>query len=349
AEDIPVWAPMQALARWDSGWYGEIAQNGYWLNPGQQSPVVFFPGYPMSVRLLTWVGMNRWVAGEVLSLACALAAIFLLKRWGSLAIATPRQQIDQATRDGVVHQACWLLALYPFATYLYGVVYSEAFFLVAAISAFLALERRQHIWAAVFGAIATASRPIAPALVVGLLVRSLELRRQSGNPLRIIDFVPALAGIGLAGYMLFLQVQFDDALAFAHLQAAPGWDQPPGWQSWLKVAWFKELFPHSSLEVKLRFFTHAIATFVALGLTIPTFKRLGYGYGFYCLIAVGIPAISSKDFHSLGRYIMAAFPLFLTAAMLLESRPKFARWVTAVFAVGLGCLAFALGANYYVA
>ena len=30
-----------------------------------------------------------------------------------------------------------------------------------------------------------------------------------------------------------------------------------------------------------------------------------------------IPAVSSKDFQGLGRYVIAAFPLFLTLALLL--------------------------------
>ncbi len=69
----------------------------------------------------------------------------------------------------------------------------------------------------------------------------------------------------------------------------------------------------------------------------------------YTLLVVAIPACSSKDFQRLGRYVMAAFPLFLSAALLLEGRPRL-RWaVLGGFAVTLGALAVALGAGSCVA
>ena len=39
----------------DSGWYFLIARNGYFYTPDAQSPVAFFPSYPMAVRGLGWV------------------------------------------------------------------------------------------------------------------------------------------------------------------------------------------------------------------------------------------------------------------------------------------------------
>jgi hypothetical protein len=341
ADDAPALAVIRALMRWDSGWYGEIAKNGYWVRPGAQSPVVFFPLYPMVVGAVSSLGLNRWIAGELVSLGCAIAGIWLFSRW---ALTVGKSVGDEAA--GLY--APWLLALYPFAEYLYGVVYSDALFLLLAVGAFYALEKDRPWLAALLGALSTACRPVAPAIVLGLLARSLERRMKSGQPPRLVEFVPALAGAGLAAYMLFLHVRFDDALAFVHYQSAPGWDQPPGLESWLKLAWFKTLFPVSSLAVKLRLGTHAAATLVALLLVIPTFKRLGAGYGVFCLVAVGLPALSSKDFQGLGRYIIAAFPLFLTVALMLSERPLARRWVPAVFGAGLALLAVALGAGEYV-
>lgn len=335
--DVPHLAFIEALVRWDAGWYGEIAQNGYHYKPGEQSAVAFFPLYPLLIRALMFLGINRWVAGITVSMVCAMAGLYLFSRWA-------KQLAPQ-----VWQSAFWLLALYPFAEYLYGVVYSDALFLLCAVSAFLALEKNRPILSAIFGALACACRPVAPAVVLGLLVRSLELRRRKGERLRLIDFVPALAGLGLLAFMTYLQFSFDDGLAFVHVQGAPGWAQPPGWHSWLKIDWFKTMFPQVDLLIGIRLGGHALMTVLALGLVVPTFKRLGWGYGVFTLIVVGIPAVSSKDFQGLGRYVIAAFPLFVTVALLLAERPRVRVALMVLFGLTLGALAIALGAGGYVA
>lgn len=336
-DDMPDSPIIKALTHWDAGWYGEIAKNGYWYRPNEQGPVAYFPLYPMLIRGLTYVGVNRWVAGPLLSLACAVLALLLFRKWAGVINASSAST------------AFLVLLLYPFNEYLYGVMYSDALFLLVAIAAFYAVERDHPFLAALFGAMATACRPVAPALVIGLLLRSLERRRALGQPLRIKDFVPILAGIGFAAHMIYLGLRFDDPLAFAHVQSAPGWEQAPGWQSWLKVAWFKTMFPRVAPLVGIRLGAHAFITFAALALSVMTFRRLGIGYGAYCLICIGIPAISTKDFQSLGRYAIAAFPLFLTWATVLDARPRLRR----VWLIGSGAalvwLAVALGMGAYVA
>ncbi len=332
--DVPDVAFIEALVRWDAGWYGEIAQNGYWLKPGQQSPVAFFPLYPLVIRAFAWLGVNRWVAGIAVSFSCAMLALALFHRWA------------QRVAPEHAGSAFWLLALYPFAEYLYGVVYSDALFLLCAVGAFLALEKDRPVVAALLGALACACRPVAPAIVIGLLARSIERRRKAGLALRFIDFVPALAGLGLVAFMGYLEYRFDDPLAFAHVQGAPGWEQQPGWRSWLKVAFFDTMFPQVAPAVAVRLGGHALATIGALALVVPTFKRLGYGYGVYTLVVVGIPALSSKDFQGLGRYVIAAFPLFVTLAMLLKPAPR-----RLAFALSAGLLvvcATAVGAGTYL-
>ena len=71
-DDMPDSPIIKALTHWDAGWYGEIAKNGYWYTPGAQSPVAYFPLYPTVIHGLTLIGLNRWVAGPLISLLCAI-------------------------------------------------------------------------------------------------------------------------------------------------------------------------------------------------------------------------------------------------------------------------------------
>jgi hypothetical protein len=330
AADVPDVATIRALAHWDAGWYAAIASEGYWYQPNVQSPVAYFPLYPLVVRAVTALLPNRWLAAELVTLLCGLGGCVLFRRWA--------QQVVPAQADA----AFAILLLYPFSFYLFGVVYSDALYLVCGVGAFLALERGHPVLAAVLGVCGTACRPIAPALVVGLLVRSLERRRRAGEPVRFVDGVPALAGAGLLAYMAFLGWRFGDPLAFAHVQSAPGWDQAPGWNTWLKLEWFRVMFPSVAPLVAVRLGGHALVTGIALALVPVTVRRLGWGYGLYVALAVGIPAVSSKDFMGLGRYLLAAFPLFATLASLLSQRAK----LRFGFLAGSGALLVALAAGF---
>jgi hypothetical protein len=310
----------RAWVHWDAGWYAQIAHGGYWFRAGEQSPVAYFPAYPLAVGALSRLGADRFHAGIGLTLACGAAGLLLFHRWAL--------QLARAPADA--QRALLLLCLYPFAYYLAGAMYSDALFLLAVVGAFLLLERGHPGWAALLGAVATAARPVAPAVVLGLLVRQVELRRASGEPLRLADGLPALAGAGLALYMLYLGWAFGDPLAFAHVQSAPGWGQAPGPASWLKLPLLRELWADPRPGLLLRSGLHAGVTFGLLALVPATWRRVGRGYAVYLAVCVGLPALSTKDFMGLGRYALAAFPAFLTLALLLRGRPRLTRaWLAA--------------------
>lgn len=95
-----------------------------------------------------------------------------------------------------------LFLLYPYAFYLYGAVYADALFVLAALGALLLLEA-DHVWlAGLAGAVATAARPVALVVVVGLAVRALERRGvfPQGRVLTAGSFSPlSVATIRLKG------------------------------------------------------------------------------------------------------------------------------------------------------
>jgi hypothetical protein len=338
--DFPLAGAITAWSGWDGEWYERIARDGYYyLGTAHQSPVAFFPGYPLAIRALAAAGVNTWVAGVLLTLAAGAAAAVLFRRWARRVSGDP----DAA------RWATALLLVYPFAFYLYGAMYSDALFLALALAAFVHLEEGRVGWAAAFGALATATRPVAPALVLGLLARRLELRRREGRALSPSDALLLLAAGGMAAYVLYLGLRFGEPLAFAHVQAAPGWDQPPGPHTWLKVTWWETVSDTRSRTVALRFIGHAYLTLFWLLLAIPTRRLLGWGYALYLAAVMGLPALSSKDFMGLGRYALAGFPAFLTLALLLKGRPRLRLGWAAVSAGILLALAWAFGGGAYVA
>jgi len=323
---------------WDSGWYKSIAEQGYTYTPGKQSPVAFFPLYPLAIRALMELGASVYAAGILVTLLCGPLAMVLFTLWA-------RTRTDEAT----ALQAGLLIALYPFTFYFYGAMYSDALFVLLVVSAFLLLEKGHLVPAVLVAAISTAARPVAPAVVLGLLVRRLEWKRERGERWSPWDFLPVLSALGFVAYILFLKHSFGAPFAFVETQGSPGWEQAPGPSTWLKLYWFRVVFASwVGWDVKLRLITHAVLTLTGLALVVPTIRRLGWGYAVFTLAVVGMPALSTKDFMGMARYLISAFPLFLTLALLLRERPLLRRGLMAVSAVGLVFLSWGFGRELYL-
>ena len=70
---------VEGWAQWDSGWYYRIARDGYSYVEGQQSTVVFFPAYPLLMRVTGGAGGRAptWPASwSPLAAGVASAALF---------------------------------------------------------------------------------------------------------------------------------------------------------------------------------------------------------------------------------------------------------------------------------
>ncbi len=298
---------LDMWARWDSRWYESIATQGYEFHGDAQSSVAFFPLYPLLMRGVHAVtGLPALVAGIFITLVLGPVAVALFHRWARRVV--PERTASLAT----VLLTCW-----PFAFYLYGAVYSDALFLLLVVGAFLSLEAGRVELSTLLGALATATRPLAPAVVLGLLARQLERRLRAGERLRARDFLPLLSASGLGAYMLFQWVRFGTPTAFVQAQA--GWGQSPGLAHYLKLSFFTAPVLRAYWNYAL---PNALLALLFLGLCVPMRRRLGWGYTVYASLAMGIPFVVSHMFIGLGRYALGAFPCFVMLAVVLEERPR---------------------------
>lgn len=324
--DQPWWS---GWVRFDAGWYRQIAVEGYSYTAGEQSTVAFFPTYPLLVRLVAKgpfasPGGEAYAAGIAVTLASGLAALTLFARWC-------RRWLDG--REAWVALGC--LMVWPFAFFLYGAMYSDALYLALAIGAFLLLERDRPLEAGLVGALATATRVVGPALVVGLLWRGWERSRLPEARLpRWWAPALALSAGGVLAYCVFLGVRFDAPFAFVDQTGVPGWDQAAGPKTWFKIRFVEEMIETTG-SIRLRNLSHLAALVTALAFVPTVVRRFGRGYGAYAALVLVVPALSSKNFLGLGRYALAAFPIFAAAGIVLAARP---RWRWAALGGSAACL-----------
>jgi hypothetical protein len=337
----PSW--LAGWAQWDSGWYQVIASEGYSYVADQQSTVAFFPAYPLVVGAMDVVVGDTYVAGIVVTLLAGLAVAALFFTW-------LRSRLSPAATWAAL--AAFLL--FPYAFYLYGVVYADALFIAALLGAFLLLEADRPLLAGLAGAVATAARPIGLVLVAALAVRALERRGALGperpwvdwRRARWVDAGVLLSVLGLGAWCLYLWSRFDDPFAFASAQAA--WDQGAGPETWLKFQFFRDVADIRSPGAWLLFMAHPVLTVAAACLVPRVFRRFGVGYGVYVALLIGLSALSTKNFFGMARYLLAAFPCFAVLGELLADRPALRRLALPASGAGLVGLTAVFGTGYYL-
>lgn len=320
---LPSW--LESYARYDSGWYRQIAAEGYsYAGPARQSSVAFFPAYPAAMRAVGFVVGSVALAGILVTLASGVGIAVLFHGW-------VRRFLGART----ARFALALLLLYPFAFYLFGIVYSDALFLVAVLGAFTLLEDDRPVLAGLVGIVATAGRPVGVALVAGLALRALERRGVLGagslgerlRRLRSRDAGVLLSGLGLVAFAALLWVRFDDPLAFTRVSNAPGWEKSFNLETLAKLHLFRLLRSYGLNVVTFWLVVQGLFAVIGLGLVPSVVRRFGWGYGAYVFVSLGIAFASTRDFIGMGRYALAAFPAFAAAADLLLGWADGRRWL----------------------
>ncbi|MBO3462162.1 MAG: glycosyltransferase family 39 protein [Aetokthonos hydrillicola CCALA 1050] len=231
----PATFSWKAFSAWDSIWYQKIATVGYdYALDNKQHSIAFFPLFPLIIRLLMTFGFPFEVAGVLVCNLTFLGALILLYFW-------------VAEHHGK-NAAMWSTAALAWCPYsLYGtVIYTEGLFLLCSTAALRAFDKKQHLWTAFWGALATATRVSGAMLIPSFLFVAWKERRG------IKAYLASLAaGTGLFLFSLYCQIKFGDALAFFHAQKAwrPsfGFAQDGWWDMFMQIV-VGETYDDGSIE-----------------------------------------------------------------------------------------------------
>jgi hypothetical protein len=319
--------------RWDSAWYLQITNGGYFFTPGKQSAVAFFPLYPLLMSLLKPFTNSALLAGWLISNVCFLLALILLYK------LVEREFSDSS----IAARAVLYIAIFPTA-FFFSAVYSESLFLLLAAASFYFVRQRKWLYAAMSGMFLAATRIVGVTMwlviivewlhVHGLQLRTMPPKEMGRNfldalhkdwcSLAAIQLIP----FGLAAYMLYLQAAFGNPLAF--MIAQKDWDNQV--RGALMVIWTTV----RDLLAGAHFWWFApldlAVFFAALAICWAVWRRLGSTYGLYSLLCILIPISSTT--RSMIRYALVAFPLFIILAWWGRN-PRFNRAYVGISAVFL--------------
>jgi Dolichyl-phosphate-mannose-protein mannosyltransferase len=306
------------FTRYDSGWYFQIARNGYLfvaggppVGVGKPGKIAYFPLYPLLTRVASGLfghsDASIYLGGILVSwtsFVLAMVALFYLAR-----LDLDRRRAERAVL---------LTAIFPFS-FFFGTVYTEALFLLLAVLSFYAFRTRHWILGGICGGLATATRVNGILMLVPL---SWIAWRNSDPTLR--DRVLALVGLalvvtGIAAYSIYVYQLSGNPFEWA--ASITRWGYYPGGRPWMvPLRLVAQLLTHP-----LRYFrSDPMAPYDTLyGVTgilfvcaIPiVWIRFGAGYGLFMLLNLWLP-LSSGAFEGVGRYCSVLFPCFIWLATI---------------------------------
>lgn len=295
----------ELFSHWDGEWYTKIATLGYsYADDGEQHSVAFYPLFPLLIRGLMTLGMRSDVAGVLINSFAFLGALVLIYFW-----------VEQRYDTGVAKWTTAMLAWCPFSLFC-TVMYTEGLFLFLTASALRSFERGEYIWAAVWGALTTATRGPGVALIPAFL---LTAWREKRPPLAY--FAGLASALGIFSFSIYCAIRFGDALAFVHVQK--GWVQP---------SWFEVL--SQALKLKLSAISRIVMIFGSGYLLWFLRKRLStivLTYGF-CSLAL---LLNSGALRSVNRYAYGMLPLSIALGLLLAAKPRWGFGLMGLFGIFL--------------
>lgn len=321
---------LDVLTSWDGIWYLRIVRRGYpeYVPSGityddPEARVAFFPMYPWLVRTVDRVlpGGDTFAA---LVVNLVLGAVFVL-----LVGLLARHWFGENT----ARSAMVLASFFP-GSFVLSFAYSEALLLTLAAACLLALTRERWLWAGVFAAVATATRPNGVALVAATAVAAFVAIRRSRDWRALI--APLLSPIGFVAYQSWID---------RHAHETRVWFRVQG-EAWKEGASFGLTAIRNTLEAFTKPLTSptdlitAVAFLATLLVVWIAWRRVrlpapAAAYSAVIIALMLLPAtVTARP-----RFLFTAFPLFIAAAVWLDDDRRRHWWPYLLATCGTGLTA----------
>ena len=290
----------------DATWYLDIAQNGYAKDGEKAIALVFYPLYPMLMRLLGLVTGDLALAGQIISRVSYCAASVLLYEL-ILLDGTERQ-----AWDGVL-----LMALYPYSMFVLG-VFTEGLFLALTIGGLLAIRKRKFIAAGILGFLAALTRTQGMLLVFPAVYALITARL--GGEKRKIKWSDAAVLLIPAGFGVYLFINYalhGNPFQFLIYEAGEPWYQSTRWVGDNIAQHYHMALDYEGLSLFI-YWVQIALYFLTLGiLAYGLYKKEQTMYLLYGSVYLGFTYLSGWMISG-GRYMLCCVPVYIVLSRLKE-------------------------------
>jgi Gpi18-like mannosyltransferase len=306
ASTEPLQLIMGQFSRWDSPHYMFIAENGY-VNEGDPANfIVFFPLYPLLVKLITFDFAYVNLSGLIVANLCSIAVVIYLFKLAKLDYS-----------DSVAKKAVLYLSVFPTAYFL-SAAYTESLFLALVIASLYYARDSKWPLVGFLGLFAALTR-IAGLLLLPVLV--VEYFHQKEWKIKAADlklFWTSLPVFGFLAYLIINYLVTGGFFTFMEIE---------------RVHWYQTLDPLGGLSGAVGWLAsndfpknltlgYAQVLFAVFGLLMvfAGYKaKLRPSYQVYSLLTWML-SISTGLWISVPRYILTMFPMFTILALYSQNK-----------------------------
>ncbi len=306
--------------RWDSTGYVNLAKEGYYYTEnGNNICLVFFPLYPIAMRLMFFITNSYYISGLAVSWLAYIGSVIYIYKLTAIDF-----KADTAFKTVV------LISVFPFA-FFFGSIHTESISLFT-ISACLYYIRR-HNWAMVmiFGILASLSRLVGSLVIIPAVMEYIRVykpfhalaQKQFGLFWRDIFtkfiFIPFIG----TGALTYLWINYDisgDPFKFLAYQQTVWMHHA---QSFIQTFYdlFAKAFGYLNSVNGCIWLPELIIVILTVALMIRLWRKIP---AMYSAFLAGYIAVSYANswLLSAGRYMSIALPLFIMLAVWTDKRPN---------------------------
>ena len=321
------------LGKWDGVWYTGIAKHGYDTSLHYRADgslvntnIVFFPLYPLLIRVLGWpLGL----------LHAALVISWLAGIGAAVAIRAVGEQLHDR-RTGIVLAVLWGIA--PIAL-VESMAYTESLLTLLIALALLFLLRRQWIAAGVASFFAGLTHPTGLTIAVAIDVCAIVaiVRRTDGWRPWVGGI---LAPLGALGYLAWVGAELGRWDGWSYMQRQGWHNSPSASGTWHEVLLILTKPEQLGYYVALAVVLLAILSAAALTWGSP---RAPLAVLVFTWVSIAAALTSGPTyFHSKARFLLPVFTLLLPLAVPLARQ----RLRTVATLLGSGALVSAWYGGY---
>lgn len=333
SESILSLSPLYPWANFDGVHYLAIAKYGYTTDAG------FFPLYPVMIKLFNYLTGDYFLSGLILSNLFFITGLIIFYRLIKLDFSKE-----------IAYQSVIFLLIFPTA-FFFTAIYSESLFFLLLVLTFYFARKKMWFLASLTGMLLSATR-IVGALILPALIWEFYVLEKDNLRANLKKFIPLLLiPLGLFSYMLFNFMNFGNPLYFIKAQGMlsnnRSVDQIILFPQTL-FRYFKIITTVSSQQFEwwIALLEICISLLVLCLLLIAYKQKIRFSYIIFSLLALLVP-LSTGTLSGMPRYVLVAFPVFISIALIKNRLFKFVYSVVCVFLLIILWILFSKG--YYVA
>ena len=314
---LKAWQEAWMKGNTDCNHYLNIAENWYTATGDDKLLIVFFPLFPLLIRLANFAIHNSFISAQLLNtiFSCFAAGLFY-----------KTLRLDLPERKAFLGAIVFLLM--PGAVFMNSAM-SEPLFALLLCCFFLFLRKREYLFAGIFAALAGFTRSVGVLLAVplGVCIVGDFVGRAKKHELKASFIIESICSLitsvfGTLGYLLINKVVTGNALMFLEYQESH-WNQSIGYffntprYMWnYSLVWLERGKLRTALVLG---YITILSCFLSLEIYLKKARELPVSYSvffiFYFVVAMGCTWLLSAV-----RYLSVLLPLIAAIALIPKKR-----------------------------